>query len=287
MCDSLMALAPTTLEGVTLFAKNSDRPPRESQVIEWSSSRREHATQATHIDVEGSVTPTIRCLLSRPAWCWGAEHGVNETGVAIGNHTIYTTLDPRGFPPALTGMDLVRLGLERGATSAAAVEVMVGLLERYGQGGTGHDRSIVGKDRPYWSSFLIADPVEAWMLETSGRAWATQRVSDTAAMSNRTCIPSFDRDHRHSAQPVERLIDPRLAASHAVLADRPVSVESIARHLRSHDSCVEEGWSVCMHVGSIEATTASMIAALPIDATPTAWMLAGSPCEHEYVQYRF
>ena len=40
---------------------------------------------------------------------WGLEHGVNEAGVAAGNATIYTTLDPRGVPDGLTGMDLVRL----------------------------------------------------------------------------------------------------------------------------------------------------------------------------------
>ena len=54
-------------------------------------------------------------LGSRPEWMWGLEHGVNEAGVAAGNATIYTTLDPRGVPDGLTGMDLVRLALERAA----------------------------------------------------------------------------------------------------------------------------------------------------------------------------
>jgi dipeptidase len=217
----------------------------------------------------------------------GSQHGVNEAGVAIGNHTIYTTLDPRGAPDALIGMDLVRLGLERASSASQAVSVMVALLEHYGQGGSGHDAEIEGRPRPYWSSFLVADPVEAWMVETSGREWEAARVVEVAAMSNRTCIPTFDAAHRHPAQPVERLIDPRLAASRAVLAQRPVTREGIAAHLRSHDSCTEPGWSVCMHVADKEATTASIIAELPPDRPPIAWMLTGSPCENDYVPHTF
>ena len=30
-CDTLVAMAPATRDGITLFAKNSDRPPRECQ----------------------------------------------------------------------------------------------------------------------------------------------------------------------------------------------------------------------------------------------------------------
>lgn len=286
MCDSLVALAPATADGDTLFAKNSDRPPQERQLIEWSEPRAESHTVATHITVDGAAGTTLRSVISRPEWCWGAEHGVNEAGVAIGNHTIYTTLDPRPFPAALTGMDLVRLGLERAGTAADAVDVMVELLERYGQGGTGHDVRIVGKDRPYWSSFLVADPTAAFMLETSGTTWTAAEVVEAAAMSNRTCIPGFDAAHRHPGQPVERLIDPRLTASRAVLAARPVTFDSLAAHLRSHDSCTEVGWSVCMHVGEEEATTASLIAVLPVGSSPTAWMLTGSPCQQEYAPFR-
>lgn len=287
MCDSLVALAAVTAAGVTLFAKNSDRPSLEAQDIEWSAPRSERETRVTHIAIEGASGATIRSIISRPRWCWGAEHGVNEAGVAIGNHSIYTTLDPRSFPPALIGMDLVRLGLERAASAVAAVEVMTGLLERYGQGGTGHDVALIGKERPYWSSFLVADPVEAWMVETSGTTWEALRVEGSATMSNRTAIPAFDALHRHPGQPVERLIDPRLAASNAVLDQRPVTFDALAEHLRSHDSCTESGWSVCMHVGDEEATTASMIAELPAGTTPTAWMLAGSPCTNTYRPYRF
>ena len=287
MCDTLVALASAAANGVTLFAKNSDRPPQESQVIEWSMPRVEAFTRATHISIEGAAEATIRSVICRPSWCWGAEQGVNEAGVAIGNEAIYTTLDPRSAQAALIGMDLVRLGLERAASAHDAVQVMTTLLERYGQGGTGHDAALIGKDRPYWSSFLIADPIDAWILETSGNQWQAEQVADVAAISNRTCIASFDAAHRHRQQPVERLIDPRLNASRAMLAQQPVTRAAIETHLRSHDSCVEPGWSVCMHVDGIEVTTSSIIAELPVGAPPTALMLLGSPRENEYVRYSF
>ncbi len=287
MCDCLVALGPAT-GGATLFAKNSDRPPSEAQDVVWSPARRDPGlVDATHIAVSPFASDTLGCLLSRPRWCWGAEHGVNEAGVAIGNEAIYTTLDPRPFPEALIGMDLVRLGLERALTARAAVEVITGLLERYGQGGSGHDPAggpAGGSTKPYWSSFLIADPEEAWVLETSGVAWMAAHVSDVRAISNRTTIPAFDARNRHPDQPVERFVDPRLAASNQALSYDPVIISDLFDHLRSHDSCAEPGWSVCMHVDGVEETTASMVAELPADGPPVAHVLVGSPCLNEYVR---
>lgn len=286
MCDCLVAL-PAATGGATLFAKNSDRPPNEPQDLGWFPARRDtERLEVSHITIDPFGSETIPCLLSRPRWCWGAEHGVNAAGVAIGNEAIYTTLDPRGFPPALIGMDLVRLGLERATTARGAVELMIDLLERHGQGGVGHDPAWPSA-RAYWSSFLVADPHDAWVLETSGRLWATEQVTATRAISNRTTIPAFDAEHRHPRQPVERLVDPRLAASTACLATRPVTRGSLAAHLRSHDSGVEDDsgrWSVCMHVDGLEATTASLIAELPAGHPPTAWVLTGSPCQSDYLR---
>ena len=285
MCDCLVAMPAATGQAYALFAKNSDRPPDEQQMIEWSPSRRDPAPfPATHIEVAPFDRETISCLISRPAWCWGAEHGVNEVGVAIGNEAIFTTLDPRAATPALIGMDLVRLGLERGESAQHAVRVITDLLEHYGQGGTGHDPRGATGATAYWSSFLVADPVDAWVIETSGSTWAAEQVRDVRAISNRTTIAVFDAEHRHSNQPIERFVDPRLAASNGVLAERPVTFESLAAHLRSHDSCLEPGWSVCMHVDGVGATTASMIAELRPDGEHKVWMLVGSPCQQEYVK---
>jgi secernin len=291
MCDCLVALPATTDTRATLFAKNSDRPPDEIQRVTWSPPRRDRGSlRTTHISIDPHPTETIGCLLSMPSWCWGAEHGVNVAGVAIGNEAIYTTLDPRRAAPALIGMDLVRLGLERAHTASAAVEVITSLLARHGQGGTGHDPFGRNGPKAYWSSFLIADPTSAFVVETSASLYAVESVSDVTAISNRTTIASFDAVHRHPQQPVESLVDPRLDASRAVLDRRPVTVASLVDHMRSHGSPGVEGWSVCMHARGkdgqlIEVTTSSMIAELCADGRAhRAWVLLGSPCQHDYIE---
>ena len=276
MCDCLLATRPATEAGRALFAKNSDRPPGERQVIEWLAPRRDDGDiAATYINVAPHRSNTIGALVSRPEWMWGVEHGVNEAGVAVGNATIYTTLDPRSFPPALTGMDLVRLALERGATAADAMQVIIDLLERYGQGGSGYEHS----DHPYWSSFLIGDGDDGWVLETSGRDWASEQVGRTRATSNRTTIFEFDAANRHPRQPVATLVDPRWNASQAVLGAEPVGTGDLKTHLRSHVG--EQGYTVCMHADD-QVTNASLLVEFGTGA-PCAHVLLGAPCRSVYV----
>ncbi len=94
MCDTLCLLG----DGVTLFAKNSDRPRSEPQIV-GSFSRRPAGpglrTQYLEIPDAGALST----ILSRPTWLWGAEHGMNEHRVAIGNEMIFTADDPRRPPP--------------------------------------------------------------------------------------------------------------------------------------------------------------------------------------------
>jgi dipeptidase len=123
-CDSVVALAPAAAAGSTLFGKNSDRPPGEPQAPILIESAR-HPAGATvrcqYVDVP-QVRATARVLGSRPTWLWGFEMGLNEHGVAIGNETIFAHEAPAAT--GLTGMDLVRLGLERADSAARALEVV-------------------------------------------------------------------------------------------------------------------------------------------------------------------
>lgn len=282
MCDVVCALGAATVSGRTILAKNSDRPPDEAQALEWFEPRAELATATTHLVIGPPADgATLGFIASRPTWAWGVEHGVNVAGVAAGNETIFTTADPRPAADGLIGIDLVRLCLERSTTAAAGVEVITSLLEEHGQGGSGHGDG----HRPYWSSFLIADPARAFVVETSDRQWAVEEVSTARAISNRTTIPEFDVAHRHPRQPVETLVDPRLDASRRLLDAGPLTVEAAEAHLRSHAGG-DGGWTVCMHVEGVEATTASMVAELPVAGSgdhPVGRFLLGSPCRSVFV----
>jgi secernin len=97
----------------------------------------------------------------------------------IGSEAIFTKNPPQ-MEPGLIGMDFIRLALERGSTARAALEVITALLERYGQGGNS------GYTHPLncQNSYMIADPNEAWVLETAGKQWAAEKVKDIRTISN-------------------------------------------------------------------------------------------------------
>lgn len=314
MCDTLCVRHT----GRTLFAKNSDRPVHEAQVIEAHRARPESGstklrTQYLAID-DADAAATLG---SRPVWLWGFEHGVNEHRVAIGNERVYTVDDPSATPAALIGMDLVRLGLERADTADGAVDVMTELLERHGQGGIAD----AADDEAYFSSFLVADPRSAWVLETSARTWAAKPVAGGAAISNRIALDdqwtraSTDVDVGRSFEDWRdpkswaALADIRLACTLPAVTgedriDEPADLAALMRHHgtrawgRPGDDPRDvselppaeigpngEGITVCMHVRDYQATAASMICELPedLDRPLRAWVAVGSPCVSVYV----
>ena len=73
-------------------------------------------------------------------------------------------------------MDLVRLGLERGKTAYEAMHVIIDLITKYGQSGDCEHAGEWGKAN-YHNSYILADPKEAWVLETAGRYWAAKHLT--------------------------------------------------------------------------------------------------------------
>jgi secernin len=181
MCDTILASPESTADHVMLFGKNSDRQRNEAQTVEHFA-RADHPTdvqlKCTYVAIP-QIRHTHSVLLCRPYWIWGAEMGANEHGVVIGNEGVQAR-SPAPQEMALTGMDLLRLALDRAATAAEAVHVITQLLERHGQGGNcGHLTPSY-----YNNVFMIADPTEAFVLETIGREWLVECVRGVHAISN-------------------------------------------------------------------------------------------------------
>lgn len=191
-CDTFVALPDVTAERVTILGKNSDRPVSDAQPLRFLPRR--HAAgplRLAYTRIPGSDVSYAH-LGGSPYWCWGHEFGLNEFGVAIGNEAVYTrdlaAAREHAPEPGILGMELVRLGLERGRTAREALTAMCALVEEYGQWGSGVPGA-EPRDGAYDNSYLIADAKGAWVLETSGTRWAARHIEHgTYAISNQLTI---------------------------------------------------------------------------------------------------
>lgn len=281
MCDTVVAVGD---DGVW-FAKNSDRDANEAQLLTWHPATSYPAgtlLRCTHVTVP-QVARTHAVVLSRPFWMWGAEMGTNEHGLTIGNEAVF----PTGGAAAsgLTGMDLLRLALERARDVDEALEVIVQLLERHGQGGR------CGFEDPgfrYDSSFLLADPSGAAVLETAGRAWAVERVhGGVRSISNGYTIAPFAAAHADRlrervaacgvrSQRTAALARPDLAAMVAVLRDHGPG-RSTPRYRPHHGAMT----APCAHGGGLLAATqtaASWVSELRTDGHRHLATGTAAPC---------
>jgi len=194
MCDTFLALPSVTADGSIVLGKNSDREPNEAQALEYHPAQvfdHPGKVQCTYLTIP-QVRETYATLLCRPFWMWGAEMGANEKGVVIGNEAVWTRM-PLIKKNRLTGMDILRLALERSTSASRALETMVQLLSDFGQGGVcGYE----DKRMAYHNSFIIADPGEGWVLETAGNLWAAVSVKDFYSISNGLTIgEAYDECH--------------------------------------------------------------------------------------------
>ncbi|MEW6435120.1 MAG: hypothetical protein AB1730_26770 [Myxococcota bacterium] len=303
MCDTVCAV---TADAV-LFGKNSDREPGEAQPVELvpAQSGLGGVVRCTHVEVP-QVARTRAVLLSRPAWMWGCEMGANDAGVVGGNEAVFTR-----FPvekSGLTGMDLLRLALERAGSAREAAQVIIELLAAHPQGGRMGLRNAGFR---YHSSFLLADAREAWVLETAGPFWALERVRGVRTISNALSIVTPDELHPGAADEARRrgwlgrgetfdfarcFASPpyrhltggwqRQARTTKSLAEASAA-RDVMRTLRDHrgahpadglrleSPCAHASWEPTRHAGQ---TTASMVSAL----TPSGarhWLTGtSSPC---------
>ena len=296
MCDTLGRLTA----GGGFFAKNSDRSPNEVQVLEFHPAQENlsgdvHCTYLTIPQAE----KTYAVLLSRPDWMWGAEMGINEWGLCIGNEAVFT----KGAygRTGLTGMDMVRLALERSKTAKEALDLLISLLETYGQGGNcGYDH-----DFYYDNAFLVMDRQTLYVLETAGKKWVWKSFG-AANISNRLSIGA-DGDACSEGEAYDFCkvhLEP-VYSTFSGSANRSCQMNSYLNKADSLQSCMEalcqhdekcrnpfatgSVSSPCMHFGGLvgDHTTSSMVVSLDAE-TPVIWLTGSScPCVSLFKPWRF
>lgn len=275
MSDTIVVVRPA---GV-LFARNSGRDSNEPQIPAWRAGGK-HApgstVRCTHLEIPQAAR-TWATLVSRPFSMWGSEMGSNERGVTIGREAVFT--DQRHADIGLTGTDLVRLGLERSATAAGAVDVIVDLIEAHGQHG-GHSSGSRGS-RSHTSS-LVADPGEAWVLETADSLWAAEQVTaGVRTITNGLTIGDFADEHRDGRRRVRTGADRRQALTTEAAAGGTGDLIAV---LRSHGPQRWPTYRVgggsgdapCMHGGGILASASSVAGWVGDLAAGRHWITATS-----------
>lgn len=294
MCDTVCSLADNNEDSrVTLFGKNSDRDPNETQVVEYHPREmRDGKVRATYIEVEYEGK-TNSAILSRPNWMWGAEMGLNEKGVAAGNEAIFS--HPKNRRESLLGMDLLRLGLEKGDDARSVVDTMILYSETYGQGGS-NDQF---KGEYYDNLFLVADFKEAFELTLVGKEYSLKKVHSHDSISNK--IPILTAEERRELKKSSNFSykedyiytkfgrgKERSRFSSEALQDRSnaLRLQDIFRLLRHH----EGGWphpregsnrDVCMHAGPLSRrfqTVNSMVVELTENRSVAWSTFSSNPC---------
>ena len=194
-CDTWIAMQKATQSGKILFAKNSDRTVFDSQPLLLYPAKKWKVGAMINLGRVSipQASETYAVIGSSPYWCWGFEEGMNEYGVFIGNEGVFTKSleeeieqsrkdgDPVYGP---TGMDILRLALERSRTAIEAVGIIGEITVKYGQFGSG--LPTLGFMGAYHNSYMVADPEESWILETARKHWVARKISENVASISNT-----------------------------------------------------------------------------------------------------
>lgn len=324
MCDTFFSPSYRNLHGNAILAKNSDREPNEAQqIVRFSAQQRpQKRVKATFIVVD-CPEHVHELILSKPFHMWGAEMGINEHGVAIGNEAVFTKMHLPRKNDGLTGMDLLRLALEQSKTAQFALEMILELLGKYGQDACGGYQD---KGMFYSNSFLIADPHSAYVLETAGPFWAYKHIDSFYAISNvLTLGTDFDQIHpdaqafayqkswmkegvpfdfqRAFSEPIMTFLGKGLSRKHQCELQAPAldsqkfSIQDAFGILRSHrikenfEPCQGDMGNICLHAQGLltpSQTTGSMVVELRGKANSSVWLTGSSaPCLSVFKPFYF
>ena len=285
MCDLLCAL-PAATGGPTLFAKNSDRPPGRAAGLRAAPGPARRRDDAGH-----------------PCRAAGASDG----------HPARVRLPPDlGLGPRARGErgrvrrrqrhDLHHARPADGAGRAhrhGPRAARAGAVRTGGRRGRAH-RAVAARGRAGWIWSRRSSPAVLVVVPPRGPR-RRLRGGDVRQRDGRRVGHRSPRDvEPHDHRPVRHRAPPPAPAGGAAGRPPPGRIAGGPgraagdRRLAPGPPRVPrggaDGWTVCMHVDGPahrEATTAAMVAELPVDAGPTVHHVVGSPCTHGWEGFRF
>lgn len=279
MCDTMWK----SFEKGGIFAKNSDRSCNEPNLVQFIPGGKtdKKPIQCTYISVP-QVDNKYSVLLVRPSWMWGAEMGINELGVIIGNEAVFTKSKDKKVE-RLLGMDILRLALERAKDAKDAMDEIIKALTEFGQGGNcGFDKKFY-----YDNSFLVADRNDAYIIETSGYDYKTKKLEGYGNISNRLSIEEDDFAKKHTNKLITHFAGSMKRQNCGCNSMKNAqNLRDMFAALRTHDTddrdkLYKKGSvsSVCMHQSLLgDHTTGSMVVDSREDI-PVIWITGSStPC---------
>lgn len=307
MCDTIVVFGNEK----SFFAKNSDRDPAERQITyisknavsdfydnPFAEKKEKYIKNSFALlkDIFSNYDNNYKAVISKPVWIWGAEMGVNEFGLSIGNEAVFSKKNISNN--ALLGMDILRLALHNCKNADQAVEFIINLVKDYGQGGDGGYNSSFKYD----NSFLIKDFDKAYVLEFAAKHWALKEVKDFKAISNsysiennyQKCdedsngVDNFKEEYENKLKTYFSKGNYRSNFANNYLKENAFNLSSMIGLLRSHiskDNKFKKGMkSICMHGGwgLNSETTASMVVEYFTDDFIVWFTASPNPCVSLY-----
>lgn len=168
-CTSLLAGKAATADGSTMITYNADSYVLYGELYMQPAA---DYSAGTMVDVYEWDTQKYLGQIEQVEHTYATVGNMNEHQLAIAESTWSSRPELLDTTAIVDYGSLIYLTLQRARTAREAIEVMTGLVERYGYRSTGE-------------SFSIADPNEIWVLEMvskgmkeKGAVWVAIRIPD-------------------------------------------------------------------------------------------------------------
>jgi len=182
-CFAVLAGKNASADGSVLVAHNED--DSGEQLLNWYVVDREKHRPGERLALRGGgnveqVPVTCKYLWLELPGMEVSDSFLNENGVMIASDACPSREEREDYTDGGILYELRCLAAQRARSASDAVDLMGGLIERFGYADSGR-------------SYLVADKTEAWVLcAVRGRRWVAARVPDDSVAVIANC---FTLDH--------------------------------------------------------------------------------------------